>query len=465
MASNPIVNDEYQYGFNDGDVGVLKFNRGLSREIVEEISRIKQEPKWMLDFRLHALDIFYKKPLPRWGGRLDDLDFNNIIYYVRPSENQGRTWDEVPEAIKDTFERLGIPEAERKFLAGVSAQYESEVVYHSIRKDLQEKGIIFTDTDSALREYPELFRDYFGTVIPPEDNKFAALNSAVWSGGSFVYIPKGVRTDIPLQAYFRINSQNMGQFERTLIIAEEDSFGHYVEGCTAPSYNSESLHSAVVEIIVKDGARMRYTTVQNWADNVYNLVTKRAVAYRNATMEWVDGNIGSKLTMKYPAVYLVGEGAKGMVLSIAVAGRNQHQDTGAKMIHAAPNTTSTIVSKSISKHGGKTTYRGLVHFSQGAYDSKSNVKCDTLLMDDASTSDTIPYSEVADSRVEMEHEATVTKVSEEQLFYLTSRGLSEEEATRLIILGFIEPFTRELPMEFAVEMNRLIKFEMEGAIG
>lgn len=467
MATKPqmLVNDEYQYGFNDGDVGVLKFNRGLTRQTVEEISRIKKEPKWMLDFRLHALDVFFKKPMPRWGGNLDRLNFDDIVYYVKPSENQGRTWEDVPQAIKDTFERLGIPEAERKFLAGVSAQYESEVVYHSIRKDLQEKGIIFTDTDSALRDYPELLREYFGTIIPPEDNKFAALNSAVWSGGSFVYIPKGVTCDIPLQAYFRINSENMGQFERTLIIAEEGSFGHYVEGCTAPSYNSESLHSAVVEIIVKDDARMRYTTVQNWASNVYNLVTKRAVAYKNATMEWVDGNIGSKLTMKYPAVYLLGEGARGMVLSIAVAGKDQHQDTGAKMIHAAPNTTSTIVSKSISQHGGKTTYRGLVHFAPGAEHSKSNVKCDTLILDNDSTSDTVPYSEVADSNVEMEHEATVTKVSEEQLFYLTSRGLSEEEATRLIILGFIEPFTRELPMEFAVEMNRLIKFEMEGAIG
>ena len=465
MASKPIVSDEYQYGFNDGDVGVLKFNRGLRRETVEEISRIKKEPKWMLDFRLHSLDVFMKKPMPNWGGNLSTLNFNDIVYYVKPSENQGRTWDDVPQAIKDTFERLGIPEAERKFLAGVSAQYESEVVYHSIRDDLKEKGIIFTDTDSALREYPELFREYFGTVIPPEDNKFAALNSAVWSGGSFVYIPKGIKADIPLQAYFRINSENMGQFERTLIIAEDDSFGHYVEGCTAPIYSSESLHSAVVEIIVKDRARMRYTTVQNWAPNVYNLVTKRAVAYQDATMEWVDGNIGSKLTMKYPSVYMVGEGAKGMVLSIAVAGKGQHQDTGSKMIHAAPHTTSTIVSKSISQHCGKTTYRGLVHFAPDAAESKSNVKCDTLIMDDESTSDTIPYSEVSNANVEMEHEATVTKVSEEALFYLTSRGLSEEEATRMIVMGFIEPFTRELPMEFAVEMNRLIKFEMEGAIG
>ena len=465
MVSDPLVPGEYQYGFNDGDVGVLKFGRGLRRETVEELSRIKREPKWMLDFRLHALDVFLKKPTPRWGANLSGLDFDNIVYYVKPAENQGRTWDDVPDAIKQTFERLGIPEAERKFLAGVSAQYESEVVYHSIRDDLRSQGVIFLDTDSALREFPDLVREYFGTVIPPEDNKFAALNSAVWSGGSFVYIPQGVNCDVPLQAYFRINSENMGQFERTLIIAEEGSFGHYVEGCTAPSYNSESLHSAVVEIVVKDQARMRYTTVQNWAPNVYNLVTKRAVAYRDATMEWVDGNFGSKVTMKYPSVYLVGEGAKGMVLSIAVAGKGQHQDTGAKMIHVAPHTSSTVVSKSISQHGGKTTYRGLVHFAPTAGESKANVRCDTLILDDNSTSDTIPYSEVSLSNVEMEHEATVTKVSEEALFYLMSRGLSEEEATRMVVMGFVEPFTRELPMEFAVEMNRLIKFEMDGAIG
>ena len=468
MATTPKkleLHDEYEYGFNDGDVGVLKFQRGLTREVVEEISRIKQEPAWMRDFRLHALDVFLKKPMPTWGGDLPHLDFDDIFYYVRPSERQGRTWDEVPASIKDTFERLGIPEAERKFLAGVSAQYDSEVVYHNIHRELADQGVLFCDTDTALREYPDLVREYFGTIIPPEDNKFAALNSAVWSGGSFVYIPKGVHCRIPLQAYFRINSEKMGQFERTLIIADEDSFGHYVEGCTAPVYNSESLHSAVVEILVKESAQMRYTTVQNWAPNVYNLVTKRAVAQKNATMEWVDGNIGSKLTMKYPSVYLVGEGARGMVLSIAVAGKDQHQDTGSKMYHYAPNTTSTILSKSISKHGGKTTYRGLVHMAKGVEGAKSNVKCDTLILDQQSTSDTIPYTEVLDSRVQMEHEATVTKVSEEQLFYLMSRGLSEEEATRMVVMGFIEPFTRELPMEFAVEMNRLIKFEMEGAIG
>jgi Fe-S cluster assembly protein SufB len=437
----------------------------LTRQTVEDISRIKQEPSWMLDIRRQALDIFFKKPMPTWGGDLGRLNFDDIVYYVKPSERQGKTWEDVPAAIKDTFERLGIPEAERQFLAGVSAQYESEVVYHSIHEDLVKQGVIFTDTDSALREYPELLREYFGTVIPPGDNKFAALNTAVWSGGSFVYIPKGVSCALPLQAYFRINSENMGQFERTLIIADEGSFGHYVEGCTAPIYSAESLHSAVVEIVVKDDARMRYTTVQNWAPNVYNLVTKRAIAYRNATMEWVDGNIGSRLTMKYPSVYLMGEGAKGSVLSIAVAGKEQHQDTGAKMIHGAPNTTSTVLSKSISQHGGKTTYRGLVHFAAGAIGAKSNVKCDTLLMDDESTSDTVPSSEIANSSGVMEHEATVTKVSEDALFYLTSRGLSEEDATRMVVMGFIEPFTRELPMEFAVEMNRLIKYEMVGAIG
>lgn len=465
MATNRIAETDYQYGFNDGDISVLKFAHGLSRQTVLDISQIKQEPRWMLDIRLHALDVFLSKPMPTWGGDLADLNFDDIVYYVKPSENQGRTWDEVPQTIKDTFERLGIPEAERKFLAGVSAQYESEVVYHSIHKDLTDKGIIFTDTDSALREYPELVREYFGTIIPAEDNKFAALNTAVWSGGSFVYIPKGVSSPMPLQAYFRINSENMGQFERTLIIADQGSFGHYVEGCTAPIYGSDSLHSAVVEIIVKAEAKMRYTTIQNWAPNIYNLVTKRAVAYRNASMEWVDGNMGSKLTMKYPSVYLMEEGAKGMVLSIAVAGKGQHQDTGAKMVHAAPNTTSTVVSKSISQHGGKTTYRGLVSFTKDAEGARSHVNCDTLIMDSISTSDTVPTSTVANASAQMEHEATVSKVSEDQLFYLTSRGLDEEAATRLIVMGFIEPFTRELPMEFAVEMNRLIKFEMAGSIG
>ncbi|MHB1981273.1 MAG: Fe-S cluster assembly protein SufB [Sulfobacillus sp.] len=457
--------EEYQYGFHDVDVSVFSSGKGLNPDVVRAISEIKHEPKWMLDFRLRSLDIFFKKGMPNWGGDLSQLDFDSITYYVKPTEHQGKTWDDVPESIKDTFEKLGIPQAERKFLAGVSAQYESEVVYHSLKKELTDQGIIFLDTDSALREHEELFREYFATVVPPEDNKFAALNSAVWSGGSFIYIPKGVKSDIPLQAYFRINVENMGQFERTLIICEDDSFAHYVEGCTAPIYSTDSLHSAVVEIIVKKGARFRYTTIQNWSNNIYNLVTKRAMAHENATMEWVDGNIGSRLTMKYPSVFMVGEGAKAHVLSIAVAGKGQHQDAGAKVMHLAPNTTSTIISKSISKGGGKTTYRGLVHFAEGAFGSKSKVNCDTLIFDAESTSETLPYNEVLDSRVTMEHEATVSKVSEDQLFYLMSRGLTEEEATRMIVMGFIEPFTKELPMEYAVEMNRLIKMEMEGSVG
>ncbi|GEO25585.1 Fe-S cluster assembly protein SufB [Alicyclobacillus acidoterrestris] len=465
MAKQLPDMEEYQYGFRDKDISVVKFEKGLTRKTVEEISMMKNEPGWMTDFRLRSLDIFWEKGMPNWGGDLSELDFDEITYYVKPSERQGKTWDEVPEEIKNTFDRLGIPEAEQKFLAGVSAQYESEVVYHSMREDLEKMGVIFCDTDTALREHPEIFKEYFGTVIPPEDNKFAALNSAVWSGGSFIYVPKGVRCEVPLQAYFRINSENMGQFERTLIIADDDSFVHYVEGCTAPVYSTNSLHSAVVEIIVKDRARCRYTTIQNWAPNIYNLVTKRAVAHRDATMEWVDGNIGSKLTMKYPSVYMQGEGAKAMVLSIAVAGKGQHQDAGAKVVHNAPNTTSTIVSKSISKHGGKTTYRGLASFAPNAVGSKANIKCDTLILDDNSTSDTIPYNEIMNDDVTLEHEASVSKVSEEQLFYLMSRGISEEDATRMIVMGFIEPFTRELPMEYAVEMNRLIKFEMEGSIG
>ena len=455
----------YPYGFRDDHISIVKFQKGLTRNTVEEISMMKNEPGWMTDFRLRSLDLFFQKPLPTWGGELSGLNFDDITYYVKPAERQGKTWEEVPEEIKDTFEKLGIPEAERKFLAGVSAQYESEVVYHSMQKDLAEKGVIFTDTDSALREHPEIFKKYFGTIIPPSDNKFAALNSAVWSGGSFVYVPKGVRCDVPLQAYFRINSENMGQFERTLIIAEEDSFVHYVEGCTAPIYSTDSLHSAVVEILVKDRARCRYTTIQNWAPNIYNLVTKRAVAHADATMEWVDGNIGSKLTMKYPAVYMLGPRAKGTILSIAVAGQGQHQDAGAKVVHLAPDCTSTIVSKSISKRGGKTTYRGLCEFGPKAAGSKANIKCDTLIFDEASTSDTVPYNVVRTDDVTLEHEASVSKVSEEQLFYLMSRGLTEEEATSMIVMGFIEPFTRELPMEYAVEMNRLIKFEMKGSIG
>ncbi|GAB6933659.1 Fe-S cluster assembly protein SufB [Calditerricola satsumensis] len=465
MAKRAPELEEYKYGFRDPDIAVYRTKKGLSREVVEEISRVKNEPDWMREFRLKALEIFFSKPMPTWGGDLSKLNFDDITYYVKPSERQGRSWDEVPEEIKRTFDRLGIPEAEQKFLAGVSAQYESEVVYHNIREDLEKQGVIFCDTDTAVREYPELVREYFGTVVPPTDNKFAALNSAVWSGGSFIYVPPGVKVEIPLQAYFRINSENMGQFERTLIIVDEGAFVHYVEGCTAPIYSTDSLHSAVVEIIVKKGARCRYTTIQNWSTNVYNLVTKRAVAYEDATMEWIDGNIGSKLTMKYPAVIMKGRGAKAYVMSIAVAGKGQHQDAGAKVIHLAPETSSTVVSKSISKNGGKTTYRGLVTFGRNAHGAKASIKCDTLILDKESTSDTIPYNEVLNDNVTLEHEATVSKVSEEMLFYLMSRGIPEDEATQMIVMGFIEPFTKELPMEYAVEMNRLIKFEMEGSIG
>jgi Fe-S cluster assembly protein SufB len=465
MSKNIPTIESYQYGFRDEHESIFKSGKGLNKEIVEEISKMKNEPQWMLDFRLKSLDLFLNMPMPKWGGDMSDLNFDDIQYYVKPAEKQGKTWEEVPSEIKATFDKLGIPEAEQKYLAGVSAQYESEVVYHSMQKDLTDLGVIFTDTDSALRDYPELFRKYFATVVPPTDNKFAALNSAVWSGGSFIYVPKGVRCDVPLQAYFRINSENMGQFERTLIITDEDSLVHYVEGCTAPIYSTNSLHSAVVEIICLKNSRARYTTIQNWAPNIYNLVTKRAVAEENATMEWVDGNIGSKLTMKYPAVVLKGRGAKGMVLSIAVAGKGQHQHAGAKMTHLAPDTTSTIISKSISKHGGKVTYRGLASFGRQSQGSKANIKCDTLIMDNESTSDTIPYNEIMNDQITLEHEATVSKVSEEQLFYLMSRGLSNSEATQMIVMGFIEPFTKELPMEYAVEMNRLIKMEMEGSIG
>ncbi|MEG6573850.1 MAG: Fe-S cluster assembly protein SufB [Caldibacillus debilis] len=465
MAKKMPEIGEYRYGFRDRDVAVYRAKRGLTKEVVEEISRMKNEPKWMLEFRLKALDHFYKRPMPQWGGDLSGLNFDEITYYVKPSDRTSRSWDEVPEEIKRTFDRLGIPEAEQKYLAGVSAQYESEVVYHNMKKDIEKLGIIFKDTDSALKENEELFKKYFATVVPPTDNKFAALNSAVWSGGSFIYVPPGVKVETPLQAYFRINSENMGQFERTLIIVDEGASVHYVEGCTAPIYTTDSLHAAVVEIIVKKGAYCRYTTIQNWSTNVYNLVTKRAVCEENATMEWIDGNIGSKLTMKYPSVLLKGEGARGMTLSIAFAGKGQHQDAGAKMYHLAPNTSSTIVSKSISRQGGKVTYRGLVHFGRKADGARSNIECDTLIMDNKSTSDTIPYNEILNDNISLEHEAKVSKVSEEQLFYLMSRGISEQEATEMIVMGFIEPFTRELPMEYAVEMNRLIKFEMEGSIG
>src|SRR5690625_5276704 len=426
---------------------------------------MKEEPEWMLEYRLKALEHFYKRPMPQWGGDLSELEFDELTYYVKPSDRIERSWDEVPEEIKQTFERLGIPEAEQKYLAGVSAQYESEVVYQSLKEDLEELGIVFLDTDSALKEYEDLFKEYFGTVVPYTDNKFSALNSAVWSGGSFIYVPKGVKTDTPLQAYFRINSENMGQFERTLIIADEDSSVHYVEGCTAPLYSTNSLHSAVVEIIVKENAYCRYTTIQNWSPNLFNLVTKRAVADEGATMEWIDGNIGSKVTMKYPAIFLMGEHATGETLSVAFAGENQHQDAGAKMVHAAPNTSSTILSKSVARGGGRTSYRGLVQVLEGAENSKSTVLCDALLVDQISRSDTYPYVDVREDDVAMGHEATVSKVSEAQLFYLMSRGMTEEEAMAMIVRGFVEPIARELPMEYALELNRLIELQMEGAVG
>ena len=469
MAVAPKINvgDDYRekYGFFDPEKFVFKAKRGLSKEIVEEISWMKQEPEWMTKLRVRSYEIFLRKKMPTWGADLSVIDFDNIFYFLKSTEKQGTTWEEVPEDIKRTFDKLGIPEAERKFLAGVSAQYESEVVYHSLHQKLTDQGVIFTDTDSALRDHPDLFREYFGTIIPPADNKFAALNTAVWSGGSFIYVPKGVRVDIPLQAYFRINAENMGQFERTLIICDEGSFVHYIEGCTAPIYTTDSLHSAVVEIIVKRNARCRYTTIQNWSTNVYNLVTKRATVYADATMEWVDGNLGSQITMKYPSVYLMEPGAKGDVLSVAFAGKGQHQDAGGKMIHVAPNTTSTITSKSISKNGGRTSYRGHIKVYPGANNCKSFVKCDALLLDDESRSDTYPYNDVDAENVTLGHEATVSKVSDEQLFYLMSRGITQNEAETMIVNGFIEPFTKELPLEYAVELNRLIQLEMEGSVG
>ncbi len=459
-----IVGD-YQYGFHDEENYVYKSERGLDRDKVAQISKMKGEPEWMLDFRLKAYDHYLERPMPTWGGDLTGIDFDDIYYYIRPAEKQGKTWDEVPEYIKNTFEKLGIPEAERKFLAGVGAQYESEVVYHSLREDLEKLGVIFLDMDSAVREHPELVKQYFGTVIPYNDNKFAALNSSVWSGGSFIYVPEGVRVEVPLQAYFRINAENMGQFERTLIICAPNSYVHYVEGCTAPTYSTDSLHSAVVEIIVQEGARCRYTTIQNWSKNVYNLVTKRAVAYKNATMEWVDGNLGSKLTMKYPAVWLMEEGARGEILSVAFASDDQHQDAGGKVVHAAPNTSSQIISKSISKGTGRSSYRGLVKVHKGAENVRSNVICDALLLDETSRTDTYPYMEIEEERVSIGHEATVSKVAEEQIFYLQSRGLSEDEAMSMIVNGFIEPIAKELPLEYAVELNRLIQLEMEGSVG
>lgn len=456
---------DYQYGFHVDTKSIYKSEKGLTREIVEEISRQKNEPQWMLDFRLKSLDIFNAKPMPTWGGDMSGIDFGNIHYYIKPSDRPQRSWDDVPDEIKETFERLGVPQAERAFLAGSGAQFESEMVYHNLQESLARKGVLFEGTDVALQKYPELFREHFATIVPPGDNKFAALNSAVWSGGSFIYVPKGVHIELPLQAYFRINAENMGQFERTLIIADEGSSVHYVEGCTAPTYSSDSLHSAVVEIVVKKGARVQYTTIQNWSNNVYNLVTKRARAYQDATMFWLDCNLGSKLTMKYPAVWLMEPGAKAEVLSIAFAGKGQHQDAGAKVVHMAPNTSSTITSKSISKGGGRTSYRGLVKVYPAAKGVKSRVVCDALLLDENSRSDTYPTMDIQEDDVSIAHEATVSKIGEEQLFYLRSRGLSEQEAATMIVNGFIDPIVKVLPMEYAIEMNRLIELEMEGSVG
>jgi Fe-S cluster assembly protein SufB len=454
------------YGFHDDDVKYSYIaDKGLDADVVREISQLKGEPQWMTDLRIEAHNIFLQKPTPLWGGELDGIHYDEITYYARASADSKRDWQDVPEEIKRTFDRLGIPEAEQKYLQGVSAQYDSESVYHNIRKDLEDKGVIFLDMDSALREHPDLLREYFGTVIPSMDNKFAALNTAVWSGGSFIYVPKGVKVEMPLQAYFRINREKMGQFERTLIIVDEGGYVHYVEGCTAPTYSEDSLHSPVVEIIVKKGGRCRYTTIQNWSNNVYNLVTKRAVAHENATMEWVDGNLGSKLTMKYPAVILAGEGAHGEVLSIAFAGKGQHQDAGAKITHLAPNTTSQIISKSISKDGGRATYRGLLKIAEGADNVRSNVVCDALLLDDRSRSDTYPTIEVDARNVTMGHEASVSKIGEDQIFYLMSRGMNEDEANAMVVNGFIEPLVKELPMEYALELNRLIQIQLEGSIG
>jgi Fe-S cluster assembly protein SufB len=464
--SRTVINEDYsKYDFKDPEEFVFRSKRGLTRSTVEEISKMKNEPEWMRNFRLKSYDYFMDRPMPNWGGDLSNIDFDNIYYYAKPTDKMGRDWNDVPENIKRTFEKLGIPEAERKFLGGVGAQYESEVVYHSLREDLEKKGVIFLDTDSAVRKYPDIVKKYFGTIVPPNDNKFASLNSAVWSGGSFVYVPAGVEVEVPLQAYFRINSRNVGQFERTLIIVEPGAKVHYIEGCTAPIYSSDSLHSAVVEIIAKKGAKVRYTTIQNWSKDVYNLVTKRSYAYEDATVEWVDGNLGSKLTMKYPSIYLVGPRAKGEVLSIAFAGKDQHQDAGAKIVHLAPNTTSRITSKSVSKDGGRTTYRGLLHVSRGAKGVKSSVRCDALLLDENSRTDTYPYNEINEETANITHEATVGKISEEALFYLMSRGLSEQDALSMIVMGFLEPFTKELPMEYAVELNRLISLEMVGSVG
>ncbi|KRM22344.1 Fe-S cluster assembly protein SufB [Latilactobacillus graminis] len=457
--------EEYDYGFSDDVQPVFSTGRGLTEDVVRAISREKKEPQWMLDFRLKSFHAYEKMPMPDFGPDLSDLDLEHMLYYQKATDKQYRDWEDVPDKIKATFDRLGVPEAERKYLAGSSAQYESEVVYHNMREEFEKLGIIFTDMDTGLREYPEIVQEYFSTLVKPTDNKFSALNSAVWSGGTFIYVPKGVRTDIPIQSYFRINAENSGQFERTLIIVDEGASVNYVEGCTAPSYSSDSLHAAVVEVFVKRDGYCRYTTIQNWSKNVYSLETKRAQALENATMEWVDGNLGSKMTMKYPSVYLDGEGARGTMLSIAVAGEGVDQDSGARMIHAAPNTSSSIVSKSIAKDGGAVDYRGTVRFERDSDGSFAHVECDTIIMDDRSSSDTIPYNTILNGNVSMEHEAKVSKISEEQLYYLMSRGISEAKATEMIIMGFVEPFTKELPMEYAVELNRLISYEMEGSVG
>ena len=465
MTTENLDMDYSKYDFKDStEMYVHLSKKGLTKDTVKEISKMKDEPQWMLDFRLRSYEIFMKKPMPQWGGDLNKIDLQNIYYYAKASEKTEKNWDDVPENVKNTFDKLGIPEAEKKFLAGVGAQYESEVVYHNLRDDLAKQGVLFLDTDSALKEHPEIFKKYFGKIIPPEDNKFAALNSAVWSGGSFIYIPPGVKVDMPLQAYFRINAENIGQFERTLIIADEGSEVHYIEGCTAPVYSSESLHSAVVELVAHKDAKLRYTTIQNWSNDVYNLVTKRAYAYEGATVEWIDGNIGSKLTMKYPGIYLMGRKAYGETLSIAFAGKNQHQDTGAKMVHLAPDTTSKITSKSVSRANGRSTYRGLLKVKKGATNVKATVRCDALLLDDTSKTDTYPYMEINQEDATVTHEATVGKIGDEQIFYLMSRGFSEDEALSLIVNGFMEPFTKELPMEYAVELNRLIKLEMDNSV-
>lgn len=457
--------DDYKYGFHDDVKSIIDTGKGISEEVVRQISAYKHEPEWMTEKRVEAYNIFMKKPMPKWGPDLSEIDFQDFTYYRKVSQETEKSWEEVPEEVKNTFEKLGIPEAEQKYLAGVSAQYESEVVYHNMHKQFEEQGIIFEDTDTALKNHEEIFKKYFSKAVDFNDNKFAALNSAVWSGGSFIYCPENVSIEAPLQAYFRINSEKMGQFERTLIIIEKNSSLHYVEGCTAPTYSASSLHAAVVEIFIKENARFRYTTIQNWSTNVYNLVTKRAIVEKNGTMEWVDGNLGSKLTMKYPACVLVGEGASGSTLSIAMASEGQVLDAGSKMIHLAPRTSSTVVSKSMSRRGGKVNYRGWINFGKNSEGSRSNIECDTLILDEYSTSDTIPYNIIKNSDVSLEHEAKVSKVSEEQLFYLMSRGLDEGQATEMIVMGFIEPFTKELPMEYAVELNRLISFEMEGSIG